>query len=247
MSRLYRAVLAATAASVLLPAPAGAAESGGGGTTPWLIAGLLGVAGFALTVVGLAAAARERRERERPRARRRREAEEAARAAEPAEHEAGPALDARPVGGLALEPAGAPGLEPEPPELEPEPEPEQEPEPAPEPETEPEPAHAAAAATDIPVWEECRVVLALDEGDDRHFFAEHGGDAEPIARSPVFRARRAGTVMESAAARDALQVLVTSLLAAGWQVVGRDDEPWALRLRRRVSAGRPVEHHPAGR
>ena len=235
MSRLYRAVLAATAASVLLPAPAGAAESGGGGTTPWLIAGLLGVAGFALTVVGLAAAARERRERERPRARRRREAEEAARAAEPAEHEAGPALDARPVGGLALEPAGAPGLEPEPPELEPEPEPE------------PEPAHAAAAATDIPVWEECRVVLALDEGDDRHFFAEHGGDAEPIARSPVFRARRAGTVMESAAARDALQVLVTSLLAAGWQVVGRDDEPWALRLRRRVSAGRPVEHHPAGR
>ena len=90
-------------------------------------------------------------------------------------------------------------------------------------------------------------MLALDEGDDRHFFAEHGGDAEPIARSPVFRARRAGTVMESAAARDALQVLVTSLLAAGWQVVGRDDEPWALRLRRRVSAGRPVEHHPAGR
>jgi len=130
------------------------------------------------------------------------------------------------------------------PEPEPEPEPEMEPEPGPEPEPA---APAAAAATDIPVWEECRVVLAVDEGDDRHFFAEHGGDAEPVARSPVFRARRAGTVMESAAARDALQVLVTSLLAAGWQVVGRDDEPWALRLRRRVSAGRPVEHHPAGR
>ena len=113
----------------------------------------------------------------------------------------------------------------------------------------PEPAAPTApppAPADIPVWEECHVVLAIDEDDDRHFNAEHAGEAEPIARSPVFRARRAGSVMESAAARDALQVLVTSLLAAGWQVVGRDDDPWALRLRRRVSAGRPVEHS-AGR
>jgi len=96
-------------------------------------------------------------------------------------------------------------------------------------------------------FEECIVVLAADDGDDHHFYAvaEEGGGA--VARSPVFRARRSAGVMESGAARDALQALVTNLLAAGWQVVGRDDDPWALRFRRRVAAAQPVEGQTAGR
>jgi hypothetical protein len=98
-----------------------------------------------------------------------------------------------------------------------------------------------------PAWESCSVALSVDDGADLHFYVVPDGAGDPVARSPVFRARQADAVMESAAGRAALQTLVTHLLEAGWQLVGRDDDPWALRFRRRVRAVRPVEHHPAGR
>ena len=63
----------------------------------------------------------------------------------------------------------------------------------------------------------------------------------------MFRARRASAVMESADAREALQILVTNLLEGGWQLVGRDGDPWALRFRRRVRAPVAPLRHPAGR
>jgi hypothetical protein len=108
------------------------------------------------------------------------------------------------------------------------------------------PAKAAAGPAPSPDWEECQVSLSFDAGDEHHFLAAPA-TGDPVARSPVFTAHRTSTVMESAEAREALQALVTSLLEDGWQLVGRDGDPWALRFRRRVRAPVTTVRHPAGR
>jgi hypothetical protein len=182
---------------------AAAAEEGGESAMAWVVAAILGVAGAALTIAGLASARRDHGSPtpaggagdSRTRSRRRR----------------------------ALPPRAVAASRPAPPA-------------------------APVGVGGSPEFEECRVTLVADDGGDHHFRAEPSSrDGDPVARSPAFRARRASSVMESAAARDALQALVAGLLAAGWQVVGRDDDPWALRFRRRAGAGRPFERHPAGR
>jgi hypothetical protein len=243
-----------------------AAVSGGGGGsgTAWLIAGALGVAGIGLTIAGLASARREPQEEPEPAARRRagrrttrdRQADAEKRARRRAGQDASttPADDggraprragkdstpsptsaeggvrtahrpAEDAAGRTAAPTGRARSRPL---------------------RAPEPVPAAPGVRDDADWEECHIVLAADEGDEHHFFAEHAGAADPVARSPVFHVRRAAAVMESAPARDALQALVTMLLASGWQVVGRDDDAWALKFRRRVQVG-DRERHPAGR
>jgi hypothetical protein len=192
---------------------AAAADDDGSGTA-WVIAVVLGVAGVALTIAGLANARRE---------------PEAPAPPEPATGaaRAPPRRRARPRRRPAAERT-----------------PRRPPPPAARADTRTPPS--PMPLTPSPEFEECRVALVAD-GHEHRFVAALSGEGGAIARSPGFRARRASSLMESAAARDALQALVAGLLAAGWQVVGRDDDPWALRFRRRATAGRPVEHHPASR
>jgi hypothetical protein len=235
------------------------ADDGGASRTPWILAGVLGVAGIAMTIAGLAAARRapvdpapeatagaaapRRRSARAPAGGSAGAAARPARAAPvpartPAKG-AGPAAPGKARAGTAAStgpaapgkaragtaastgpaaPATA-GAGPDAGRS-----------------AAPRPAPVPVALTESSDWEECRVGLVEGEGEDHHFYAAPPGGGVPVARSPVFRARRLSAVMESASGRDALQVLVTYLLEAGWQLVGRDDDPWALHFRRRVRA-----------
>jgi hypothetical protein len=207
----------------------------GGSGTAWIVAAVLGAAGIGLTIAGLSIARREPQAPEPPR---------------PAPAPRGPASSAAapPRRARAASAPRAPAPEAEAP---PAPAPPRRERPAPAAaKSRPRPASAASSPALAPSadWEECQVALAAGEGDEHHFHAARADAGDPVARSPSFRARGASAVMESADAREALQVLVTTLLEGGWQLVGRDGDPWALRFRRRVrSAVAPPVRHPAGR